>query len=118
MGRYLPLLLLLALALPACRTNESPEQQVNDLQITTSVKSKLASDVGLSTVPNISVNSTNGVVTLAGQVDTTEIKAKAVEIARAVPKVTRVVDNLQVTTRPTGWLDVRPVTSAVASILL
>jgi osmotically-inducible protein OsmY len=100
MGRYFPLLLLLALALPACRTNESPEQQVNDLQITTTVKSKLASDVGLSTVPNISVNSTNGVVTLSGQVDTAAQKAKAEEIAKGTPNVVRVIDNIQVTPKP------------------
>ncbi|HJZ96427.1 MAG TPA: BON domain-containing protein [Candidatus Solibacter sp.] len=110
--------IILLVLLAACRTNESPEAQVDDLKITAQVKSKLASDIGVSSVTNISVNSTNGLVTLAGQVDTPEIKAKAVEIARAVPKVTRVVDNLQVTTRPTGSLDVRPVTSAVASILL
>ena len=57
---------------------------------------------------DIAVTVKNGVVTLAGQVDTPEIKAKAAEIARNVPKVTRVVDNLQVTARPTGsrprWL--------------
>jgi hyperosmotically inducible protein len=98
MGRYLALLLLLIL--PACRTNESPEQQVNDLEITTSIKSKLASDVGLSTVPNISVNSTNGVVTLSGQVDTPDQKAKAESIARSTPHVARVVDNLQLTPKP------------------
>ena len=92
--RALPILLLLVL--PACRTNESPEGQVNDLEITTQVKSKLAGDLGLSTVPNVSVNSTNGVVTLSGQVDTADTKSKAETIARAVPHVVRVVDNLQV----------------------
>lgn len=61
---------LLAAALLGCRTNESPEGQVHDMEITANVKTKLASDVGLSTVPDISVNSTNGVVTLSGQVDT------------------------------------------------
>jgi hyperosmotically inducible protein len=100
MGRYLALPLLFVLMLSGCRTNESPEQQVNDLEITTSVKSKLASDVGLSTVPNISVNSTNGVVTLSGQVDTAEQKAKAESIARGTPHVVRVVDNLQLVTKP------------------
>lgn len=90
----LPLVFLLLL--PACRTNESPEQQVNDLEITASVKSRLASDLGLSTVPNIAVNSTNGVVTLSGQVDTTATKEKAEAIAKAVPHVVRVVDNLQI----------------------
>lgn len=79
-----------------CRTNESPERQVGDVQITAQVKSKLAADVGLSTVTNISVNSTNGIVTLAGQVDSAEIKAKAEAAAKSVPKVVRVIDNLQV----------------------
>ena len=96
--RALPILLLLALG--ACRTNESPEGQVNDLEITASVKSKLASDLGLTTVPNISVNSTNGIVTLSGQVDTAATKEKAEAIARAVPHVVRVVDNLQITPAP------------------
>jgi hypothetical protein len=80
----------------ACRTNESPEAQVNDAEITAQIKSKLASDVGLSTVTNISVNSTNGVVTLSGQVDTADKKAKAEAAAKSVPKVVRVVNNLQV----------------------
>jgi osmotically-inducible protein OsmY len=51
-------------------------------------------------VPNISVNSTNGVVTLSGQVDSADVKAKAVAIAKDVPKVVRVVDSLQVTAKP------------------
>jgi osmotically-inducible protein OsmY len=80
----------------ACRTNESPERQVDDAQITAQVKSKLAAEVGLSTVANISVNSTNGIVTLAGQVDSADAKAKAVAAAKSVPKVIRVIDNLQV----------------------
>ena len=80
----------------SCRTNESPENQVNDAEITAQVKSKLASDVGLSTVTNISVNSTNGVVTLAGQVDNADLKAKAEASAKSVPKVVRVINNLQV----------------------
>ena len=96
--RYLLVTLALACALlVGCRTNESPERQVDDLQITAQVKSKLASNVGLSSVTNISVNSTNGVVTLSGQVDSDGIKAKAEEVAKNVPKVVRVIDNLQVT---------------------
>jgi hyperosmotically inducible periplasmic protein len=83
-----------------CRTNESPEGQVNDAEITAQVKSKLASDVGLSTVTNISVNSTNGVVTLSGQVDSEGEKAKAEADAKGVAKVVSVVDNLQVVSKP------------------
>jgi osmotically-inducible protein OsmY len=91
----------LAAVLLGCRTNSSPEMQVHDLEITADVKTKLASDEGLSTVPNISVNSTNGVVTLSGQVDSQAAKAKAESIAGSVPHVVRVVDNLQVANNST-----------------
>jgi osmotically-inducible protein OsmY len=79
-----------------CRTNETPAAQVDDLQITAQVKSKLASDIGISSVTNISVNSTNGVVTLSGQVDSSDVKAKAETVAKNVSKVIRVVDSLQI----------------------
>jgi hypothetical protein len=92
----------------ACRTNESPEMQVDDAQITAQIKSKLASDVGLSTVTNISVNSANGIVTLAGQVDTNEAKAKAEAVAKSVPKVIRIIDNLQVVSSVGQGSDKKP----------
>src|SRR5258707_3388626 len=62
MKTLLPLLLLASLL--GCRTNESPEAQVDDLQIMTQVKATLASDIGPSSVTNISANSTNGVLKL------------------------------------------------------
>jgi hyperosmotically inducible periplasmic protein len=98
--KALALSLALACALIGCRTNETPREQVNDLEITASVKSKLASDVGLSTVPDVSVNSTDGVVTLSGSVDSAETKSRVETIARGVPKVVRVVDNLQIAPKP------------------
>jgi osmotically-inducible protein OsmY len=61
------------------------------------VKSKLASDVGVSSVTNISVSSTNGVVTLSGQVNSPDVKTKAEAVAKSVSKVVRVVDTLQIT---------------------
>ena len=91
-----------------CRTNETPRAQVNDLEITAEVKSKLASDVGLSTLPDISVNCTNGVVTLSGVVDSPGSRAKAESIARSVPKVASVMDNLQVAPSPTGAAEHTP----------
>jgi len=91
------LFVLLCTLLLGCRTNESPEGQVDDLQITAQVKSKLASDIGISSVTNISVNSTNGVVTLSGQVNSPDVRAKAEVAAKSVPKVVSVVDTLQVT---------------------
>ena len=49
-----------------------------------------------SSLTNIDVNTTNGVVTLTGQVETEDIKHRAEEVARAVPGVLRVENNLQV----------------------
>ena len=89
-------LMMCCALLSGCRTNESPEGQVDDLQITAQVKAKLASDVGLSSVTNISVNSTNGIVTLSGQVNSADVKSKAETAASGVPKVVKVVDNLQI----------------------
>jgi osmotically-inducible protein OsmY len=102
MARYLWLLsgVLAAGIGIGCRTNETPESQVNDVEITAQVKSKLASDMSLSTVPNVSVNSTNGVVTLSGAVNSGTDKTKAGQIAAAVPKVVRVDNNLQVAVQP------------------
>jgi osmotically-inducible protein OsmY len=98
--RILLLLTILCAFLVSCRTNESPEGQINDLEIVANVKSKLATDIGASTVTNISVNSTNGVVTLAGQVDSAGSKSKAEADAKGVPNVARVVNNLQVVVKP------------------
>ena len=95
------LLVIFAIAmLPACRTNESPEGQLSDLKIAAEVKSKLVSDVAVSSVTNISVNSTNRVVTLSGLVDSPEIRQKAEEAAKGVPGAARVVDTLQVVPKP------------------
>ncbi|HTT65138.1 MAG TPA: BON domain-containing protein [Bryobacteraceae bacterium] len=94
--RLLVTLVLGCAFLAGCKTNESPEAQVADMQIVAQVKTKLASDVGAATVTNVSVDSTNGVVTLAGQVDSSAIKAKVENVTKAVPKVVRVVDNIQV----------------------
>ena len=99
--RFLVTIVLLML-IPelGCRTNESPEQQVTDAKITASVKSKLAEDLGPSTVTNISVNVTNGVATLAGTVHNAAEKSKAIAIAQGVPNVVRVNDNLQIPPAP------------------
>jgi hyperosmotically inducible protein len=87
-----------ALVIQGCNTVQSPREQVNDVQITTQIKSKLASDVNASSLANIDVNTTNGVVTLAGEVESPEVKHRAQTVAEAVPGVTRVNNNLQVAT--------------------
>jgi hyperosmotically inducible protein len=89
------LLTIALLTIAGCRTNETPERQVKDAEITASVKTKLAGELGASTVTNISVNVTNGVVTLSGTVHDQTEKSKAVAVAQAVRSVTGVNDNLQ-----------------------
>jgi osmotically-inducible protein OsmY len=95
-GRIAVLSLALLWLAPACRTTQSPEQQVDDAAITTKVKSKLASDVRLATVTNVDVNTTNGVVTLAGQVRDPGEKHAVESAAKTVPGVRDVNNNLQV----------------------
>jgi osmotically-inducible protein OsmY len=95
--KYLGAIILLAGLLVGCRTNETPEQQVKDAEIAANLKAKLVADLGVASITNISVNVTQGVVTLSGTVHSGEEKAKVVAIAKGTPKVSRVNDNLQIT---------------------
>ena len=80
----------------SCKTTSSAGRQVDDAAIKAAVKAKLAADVKLSTLTNIEVNSTNGVVTLAGQVRDESDRVAAVAVARSVDGVVRVNNNLQI----------------------
>ena len=93
------LLVSLALGL-ACRPNQTVERQTKDAALEAQVKTKLATDVGASTVTAVEVNVTNGVVTLAGPVRSDEQKQKAEAAARSVEGVMGVNNNLQVTLEP------------------
>ncbi len=80
----------------ACRSTQSASEQVDDAGIKTSVKAKLAEDVRFSTLTNIEVNSTNGVVTLSGQVHNSDEKRAAERVAASVKGVKKVNNELQV----------------------
>ena len=80
----------------SCKTTSSPGRQIDDAAIKTSVKAKMAADVRLSTLTNIEVNSTNGVVTLSGQVANESDRAQAAAVARSVDGVVKVNNELQV----------------------
>ena len=82
--------------LPACRTRQSPARQVDDANIKLNVKARLAKDVRFTTLTDIQVNSTNGVVTLAGQVGSSADRDAAEKIARSVDGVVMVHNELQV----------------------
>jgi hyperosmotically inducible protein len=83
-----------------CTTTQSPHRQVDDLKITAEVKSKLASDLRVSSLANIDVNTTNGVVTLSGQVENEGTKTDAEAVTLKVAGVVKVNNNLQVEIPP------------------
>src|ERR1700757_3742552 len=90
------MVLALVSVIAACKTTSSPARQVDDASIKTAVKAKLAADVKLSTLTNIEVNSTNGVVTLAGMVRDESDRIDAERVARSVDGGGRVNNALQV----------------------
>jgi len=100
-GRILQTVAVLVLVgfVVSCKTTSSPGRQVDDAAIKTAVKAKMAADVKLSTLTNIEVNSTNGVVTLAGQVRDETDRMQAEQVARSVDGVVRVNNELQVKNR-------------------
>ncbi len=85
-----------ALGVGACRTTQSAGRQIDDAGIKIAVKAKLAKDVRFSTLTNIEVNSTNGVVTLAGQVRSEQDRVAAGDLARTIDGVVKVNNELQV----------------------
>lgn len=68
---------------------------VEDATITTKVKTAVLAEPGLKTL-KIDVDTKNGVVTLAGSVDTAALKERATEIAQGVNGVKSVENNLAV----------------------
>jgi osmotically-inducible protein OsmY len=69
---------------------------IDDSTITTSIKAELAKDVRVGTLTGIEVNTTKGVVTLAGKVHNKEEKQLVEKIAGGVEGVKKVENNLQV----------------------
>jgi len=70
-----------------------------DARITTSIKGKLLANRETSAL-NISVNTTAGVVTLSGPVNSTEEISKAMVLAMDTEGVRRVISTMQVKPRP------------------
>jgi len=86
----------------ACKSTQTIGEQTDDAGIKASVKAKLAQDVRFSTLTNIEVNSTNGVVTLAGQVHNIDEKRAAERVAASVAGVKKVNNELQIEKPPAG----------------
>jgi osmotically-inducible protein OsmY len=84
-----------------CSTTKSPGRQIDDAAIKTAVKAKLTAE-RFSNIVNVDVNVTNGVVTLAGEVPNSKVKAEAEHEARTTDGVVKVINNLQVKSPPTS----------------
>ncbi len=66
-----------------------------DARTTTEVKAKLLADSDVAGL-RVDVDTTDGVVTLTGTVGSTAARQKAIDLARQVPGVTQVTDQLKV----------------------
>lgn len=82
------------------KAHESSQQPVEDSWITTKVKADLLVDEQTKGL-DIKVSTKNGVVTLAGRLDSRAQVEKAVSIARAIKGVTS-VDATTLTVKPRG----------------
>jgi len=76
-------------------TGETMGQNIDDTTITTTVKTKLAAEKGI-TLTRVQVDTNRGVVQLTGVVDSAADRSKAEQVARGVGGVKSVVNNLQV----------------------
>ncbi|HEY7553798.1 MAG TPA: BON domain-containing protein [Candidatus Binatia bacterium] len=88
---------LFAVVLCGCQaiTGETVGQNIDDTNITTAVKTKLAVDQA-SSLARVGVETTRGTVHLTGVVDSAATRDKAAAIARSVDGVKNVVNNIQV----------------------
>lgn len=84
-------------AMAGCQavTGKTAGRNVDDATVTSSVKTKLASDK-LSSLTRVDVDTNNGTVSLNGVVESAEQRARAQELASQVSGVNKVVNNLQV----------------------
>jgi hyperosmotically inducible protein len=102
--------LLAVLAIFGCQamTGRTAGRNVDDATITASVKSTLVADKAAN-LTRIDVDTTNGVVSLNGVVESGEQKDRAQQLANRVDGVRKVVNNLQVQSPRS---DLRPAPSA------
>jgi len=90
-------LVVVVLTFAGCQalTGETLGQNIDDTNVTAAVKTQLARDK-VSSLTRVDVDTTRGVVTLNGVVESAEQKARAEQIARGVGGVKSVINNLQI----------------------
>lgn len=99
--RFLSIGLITLMLASGCTalTGKTAGTNVDDASITASVKTNLAADRGMHTLTAVDVDTTRGVVSLNGVVDSPAAKQRAAEIAQQTVGVTQVVNNLQIASR-------------------
>jgi osmotically-inducible protein OsmY len=103
MRRSTSLVVLSALAIAACASQEPPkdeskssvERYMDDAALTTKVKAALVTDVGAKAAAEISVTTEGGVVQLAGFASSRDDVDRAVEAAKKVSGVRDVKDDVR-----------------------
>jgi hyperosmotically inducible periplasmic protein len=95
--KALALVAVVAVALAACSsmTGKTAGENVDDVKITSEVKTKLATEQ-VSNLTRIGVATNLRTVYLTGTVDSEQTRVRAEEIARGVKNVAAVVNNLTV----------------------
>jgi hyperosmotically inducible protein len=98
--RFLVSVIAVSLLLASCQamTGRSAGRNVDDAALTASVNAALVADKA-SNFTRIDVDTTSGVVSLTGTVETAEQRQRAEQIAGRVDGVKRVVNNLQVSAK-------------------
>jgi hyperosmotically inducible protein len=88
---------LLALSLAGCQamTGKTAGENVDDANLTASVKTKLVAEKAVN-LTRIDVDTNNGIVYLNGTVETPQQKTRAEQLASQVKGVKKVVNNLQI----------------------
>jgi len=91
---------LMFLTLVGCQamTGQTMGENIDDASLTASVKTSLVGDKAAN-LTRIEVDTTNGVVSLNGVVDSAQQKSRAEELTRRVNGVKGVKNNLQVSSR-------------------
>jgi hyperosmotically inducible protein len=91
---------LMFLTLVGCQamTGQTMGENIDDASLTASVKTSLVGDKAAN-LTRIEVDTTNGVVSLNGVVESAQQKSRAEELTRRVNGVKGVKNNLQVSSR-------------------
>jgi osmotically-inducible protein OsmY len=94
----------IVVALAGCSTalGLDPEQVLSDAAMTTAIKTRLAKDERLSTLTDISVSTTDDMVTVTGTVADETERQRIAEIARQIAGDNKFVDALRVVGSPSA----------------